>query len=110
MDIKMTINDLLRDAKELLDLRPDGYAAHPFHSMVKLSEEVGEVAECLVKSHKTKDDLAEELSDVIIVVAVIALLNKIDLNDACIKKQEKRVQKLLNRFHNGLYPEGSPLG
>jgi len=101
----MTMDDLLRDAKELLDLRPDGYTVHPFHSMVKLSEEVGEVAECMVKSHKTKEDLAEELSDVMIVVAVIALLNEIDLNEACVKKQEKRVQKLLKRFHGGSYPQ-----
>lgn len=100
----MDFNDLKKHAKELLDLRPDGYTAHPFHSMVKLAEEVGEVAECMVKSHKTKQDLGEELSDVIIVIAVIALLNDIDLNKVCLRKQEKRIQKLVDKFHNGKYP------
>ncbi len=97
----MDFDDLIKDAKVLLELRPDGYTAHPFHSMVKLAEEVGEVAECMIKSKKTKEDLAEELSDVMIVIAVIAVLNDIDLNEACVDKQKKRVQKLVERFHSG---------
>ncbi|KKM98436.1 hypothetical protein LCGC14_1157870 [marine sediment metagenome] len=97
----MNFDDLARDAKELLNLRPDGWTCHFFHDMVKLAEETGEVAECMVKSHKTKEDLGEELSDVMVVVAVIALRAGIDLNDAHPKKQAKRVQKLLKRFHSG---------
>jgi NTP pyrophosphatase (non-canonical NTP hydrolase) len=100
----MNFNDLRRDAEELLSLRPDGYTSHPLHTLAKLTEEVGEVAECLVKSHKTKEDLGEELSDVMIVVAVLAVLNDIDLNDVCVKKQIKRVNKIVKRFHNGVYP------
>jgi NTP pyrophosphatase (non-canonical NTP hydrolase) len=100
----MTFEDLKRDAKELLDLRPDGWTKHPLHDLGKLTEETGEVAECMVKSHKTKKDLGEELSDVIIVAATIALRAGIDLNDAHPKKQVTRVEKLLKRFHNGAYP------
>ncbi len=100
----MTFDDLKRDAQELLDLRPDGWTCSVLHDMVKLSEETGEVAECMVKSRKTKEDLGEELSDVMAVVGVIALRAGIDLNDAHPKKQAKRVQKVLNRFHGGIYP------
>lgn len=75
-----------------------------FYGGAYYSDETGEVAECMVKSHKTKDDLGEELSDVMIVVAVLALRSGIDLNDVCPKKQEKRVQKLLDRYHGGTYP------
>ena len=100
----MTFDELTLDAKELLDLRPDGWTKHLLHDLAKLAEETGEVAECMVKSAKTKEDLGEELSDVMAVAAVIALRAGIDLNDACPKKQVKRVQKLLDRFHDGNYP------
>ena len=101
----MNFDDLMQEAKELLDLRPDGWIRDNFFNMAKLAEECGEVAECLAKSSKTLDDLGEELSDVIIVVAIIALKAGIDLNDAHTKKQNKRVDKILKRFHEGKYPE-----
>lgn len=100
----MDFDDLMRDAKEVLDLRPDGWTHSPLFDLAKLTEETGEVAECMVKSHKTKDDLGEELSDVMVVVGVIALRAGIDLNEAHPKKQVKRVKKLVDRFHNGDYP------
>lgn len=100
----MTIEDLIIDAKELLNLRPDGWIVNKLHDAVKLAEESGEVAECMTKSRKTIEDLGEELSDVMVVCAVIALRNGIDLTEACRKKQVKRVQKLVDRFHGGTYP------
>ena len=100
----MNFDELAADAKELLDLRPDGWAKDRLFDAVKLAEETGEVAECMVKSRKTKEDLGEELSDVMAVVGVIALRAGIDLNEAHPKKQAKRVTKLVNRFHNGVYP------
>lgn len=100
----MTFDELTKDAIELLDLRPDGWTKSKFHDVMKLAEETGEVAECFTKSRKTLEDLGDELSDVMIVCAVIARRAGIDLSDACRKKQIKRVQKLVNRFHNGTYP------
>ncbi len=100
----MNFDDLMEDAKELLDLRPDGWDKTILHDLAKLTEETGEVAECLVKSHKTKEDLGDELSDVIVVCGVIALRKGIDLNDAHPRKQAQRVEKILKRFHNGVYP------
>lgn len=100
----MTLDDLLDDAKETLDLRPDGWTKSILHDMAKLSEETGEVAECLVKSRKTLEDLGDELSDVMVVCAVLALRKNIDLEEACKRKQAKRVNKLLKRFHNGTCP------
>lgn len=101
----MNFKELTRDAKELLDLRPDGWTKDPLHDLAKLTEEAGEVAECMVKSHKTKRDLGDELSDVMIVAAVIALRADIDLTKACRRKQKERVDKLLKRFHGGEYPK-----
>jgi NTP pyrophosphatase (non-canonical NTP hydrolase) len=100
----MTFDDLATYAKEVLDLRPDGWTKDPLFDLAKLVEEVGEVAECMVKSAKTKEDLGEELSDVIVVAAIIALRAGIDLNEAFPRKRKKGVQKLLDRFHNGVYP------
>lgn len=100
----MSFDEITQGARELLDLRPDGWTASPLHDMVKLSEEVGEVAECMVKSRKTVDDLADELADVLVVVAAIALRAGIDLDDAWHKKHPRRVQKLVDRFHDGNYP------
>ena len=100
----MNFDDVRLDAKEVFDLRPDGWTKDILFDMVKLAEEVGEVAECIAKSAKTKEDLGEELSDVIVVVGMIALKAGIDLNEAYPKKRVKGVQKLLDRFHSGTYP------
>lgn len=100
----MTFDDLEVYAKEVLDLRPDGWTKDPLFDLAKLTEEAGEVAECMTKSAKTKEDLGEELSDVILVAAIIALRAGIDLNEAFPKKRAKGIQKLLKRFHNGVYP------
>ena len=89
----MTFNDLTADAKEILDFFSDGWDRDLLFDMAKLAEEVGEVAECMAKSIKTKEDLGEELSDVMVVVAIIALKAGIDLNDACRNKQKKRMRK-----------------
>lgn len=100
----MNFEDLIEQAKETLDLRPDGWTKTPLHDVAKLAEETGEVAECLVKSSKTVLDLGEELSDVMLTCAVIAVRHGIDLSKACQDKQVKRVKKLVDRFHNGVYP------
>jgi NTP pyrophosphatase (non-canonical NTP hydrolase) len=100
----MNFDDLKFDAWILKGLRPDGDTVHPLHDVAKLTEETGEVAECFTKSIKTKEDLGEELSDVLIVVAAIALRENIDLNDVCKKKQKKRIKKLVDRFHEGRMP------
>lgn len=100
----MNFDDLATDAKELLDLCPDGWTRSPLFDLAKLTEETGEVAECMVKSRKTKEDLGEELSDVMAVVGVIALKAGIDLNEAYPKKRTKWVTKLVNQFHRGTYP------
>jgi len=97
----MNLEDLMQDARDLLDIRPDGWTKNPLHDLAKLTEETGEVAECLVKSRKTRDDLAEELADVLIVAASIAVRAGIDLNKACPDKQKKRIVKLIRRFRNG---------
>lgn len=91
-------------AIEILNLRPDGWDKPKLHDLAKLCEEAGEVAECMVKSKKTKEDLGEELSDVLTVIAVIAIRNGINLSEAHPRKQSLRVQKLLDRFHDGVYP------
>ena len=100
----MNFDELVLDAKEVLDLSPDGWDRSIFFDGLKLAEETGEVAECLAKTAKTKEDLGEELSDVIVVAMIIALKEGIDLNDAYPKKRIKGIQKLLDRFHDGTYP------
>ena len=100
----MTIDDLLEHAREIFDLCPDGWTRDPLLNAVKLAEETGEVAECMVKSRKTKEDLGEELSDVIVVAAMIALQADIDLTKACTRKHKKTIKKILKKYHNGNYP------
>lgn len=103
----LDIHDLEEMSREMLDLRPDGWTKSIHWDMCKLSEECGEVAECLVKSKKTKHDLGEELSDVIAVCFVIALKSGIDLNEAIQNKQIQRVAKLVMRFHEGVHPRAN---
>lgn len=100
----INVKDLMDMAADLLDLTDNGWERDIYFHMSKLAEECGEVADTLNKSKKTDDDLGQELSDVIIVCAILALKRKIDLNQAIINKQEKRVTKLSKRFHNGKLP------
>lgn len=104
MSASLGIYDLEEMSRELLDLTPDGWSRSIYFDLSKLTEEVGETAECLNKSKKTLEDLGDELADVIAVVMVIALKKGIDLNEVVPRKQVSRVDKLLTRFHNGKYP------
>ena len=101
----MNWDEITENAREILNLRPDGWDKSFEWDVAKLLEECGEVAEAVVKSKKTKEDLGEEISDAINVLATIALRHGIDFPEAQRLKHAKRVQKLLNRFHNGEYPE-----
>ena len=104
--MSFTIDDLLDMAEDLLGLLPDGKKRTILYDLGKLAEETGEVAECLVKSSKTKQDLAHELADVIFVCGAIAIKADIDLNKAVGEKQSLRIDKILKKFHEGKVPEG----
>ncbi len=104
--MKLTLEDLMEMSEDLLDITLTGWERTIYYDGTKLAEECGEVAECLAKATKTDKDLGEELSDVIAVCCIIALKKNINLNQAIIDKQIKRITKLLNKHHNGLYPEG----
>jgi NTP pyrophosphatase (non-canonical NTP hydrolase) len=97
----MDIKELLDQAVYLLNLTDNGWDREIYFDVSKLVEECGEVAACLNKTEKTDEDLAGELSDVMIVVAIIALKKDIDLDRALTSKHGKRVEKLLARFHSG---------
>jgi len=104
-NFQMNWKEIEKAACEVLNLRPDGWTKHLLYDVAKLLEEGGEVAECMVKSSKTKEDLGDELSDVLVVIAIIAIRNGIDMEKAFPNKQAERVRKLVNRFHNGVYPK-----
>lgn len=107
--MKITSEVLENMSKDLLDLTKDGWERVIYFDSSKLGEECGEVAECINKSSKTNEDLAEELSDVISVCYVIALKRGINLEEAIPKKQAKRIAKLLRKYHGGALPEGFAL-
>jgi NTP pyrophosphatase (non-canonical NTP hydrolase) len=90
----------MKHAAKLLDLTPDGWDRTIYFDQSKLSEECGEVAQCLNKSKFTDEDLADELADVITVAAIIALKRDIDLDKAMLNKGDKQIKKLLKRFHS----------
>ncbi len=77
---------------------------------MKLVEEIGEVAEVLNKrdgrkastGEDMKQELANELVDVIHYTAAIAALNQIDLNDAILAKDKKASVK----YHHAIDLEG----
>lgn len=93
----MDINDLTKHATKLLNLTTDGWERSIYFDLSKLTEETGEVAECLNKSKFTDEDLGDELADVMTVVAVIALKRDIDLNKALSRKHKKQIQKIIKR-------------
>lgn len=96
-------------AEDLLDLTRSGWGREIFFDVSKLAEECGEVAASLNKSSYTLEDTADELTDVMIVCGIIAAKKKINLATAMARKQKKRVQKLLDKYHGGVLPEGFSL-
>jgi NTP pyrophosphatase (non-canonical NTP hydrolase) len=90
---------------DLLDLVPDGWKRDVFRDVAKLAEETGEVAQAVIKNTSYTDaDIAEELSDVIAVCCVIALRKGIDLEQACVDKHKKRIEKRINWSFGGERP------
>lgn len=87
----------------------DHYKDHGIDSslFMKLVEEVGEVAEVLNKrdgrkasdGQDFKDQLANELVDVIHYAFAIASLNKIDLNEAILEKDRQASIKYHHRVN-----------
>ncbi len=100
MTTNLDIYTLQEMSKYHLDLIPDGRKRSIYFDVSKLLEEAGEVAEALNKSKYTDEDVAEELADVICCCFFIALKRNIDLEKAIISKHEKKVKKILERFHN----------
>ena len=96
----LNTGDLVKHAKRVLDLTPDGWDRTIYFDASKLMEESGEVAECLNKSAKTDEELADELADVITVATIIAVKKNINLNKALINKQKKQLRKIMGRFHS----------
>lgn len=107
--MEITSEVLENMSKDLLDLTKDGWKREIYFDSSKLAEECGEVAECVNKSSKTTEDLGEELADVVAVCYVLAVKKGIDLGKAIEKKQAKRINKLLSKYHNGAFPKGFSL-
>lgn len=96
--------DFKKDAEEVFRLAPGSWERPVLFDLAKLTEECGEVAECFTKSKKTKEDLEEELADIMIVVAMIARKNNIDLDKAYSRKKKMRIDKMVEKYHSGIYP------
>ena len=104
--MEVTIATMLDMAADLLDIVPDGWDRSVFRDTTKLGEETGEVCEAVIKTSKTKDDVAEELADVLNVCCTIAIRLDIDLKQAVIDKHKKRIKKRLDFYGDGELPEG----
>lgn len=77
----------------------------PLTNMAILSEETGEVARIMARTYgdqvgksTDKRELADELADVMWVVAAIANQTGVDLNEALIRNYEKKETRDKNRF------------
>jgi NTP pyrophosphatase (non-canonical NTP hydrolase) len=64
-----------------------------------MAEELGEISSCVTKG-KSKEALAEELADLLILVIGTAIAQDFDLNRAFWKKME-RLEKRTSRMING---------
>lgn len=92
-------------AKEFLDLTPDGWERSIYFDVSKLFEEGGELAEALNKTSRSIEDAEDEFADAICCLFVIALKKGFNPEVAILRKHEKRIKKVLKRFHGGVYPE-----
>ncbi|MES9900466.1 MAG: nucleoside triphosphate pyrophosphohydrolase family protein [Sedimenticola sp.] len=64
-----------------------------------MAEELGEISSCITKG-KDKDELSEEVADLLILVLGTAIAGDFDLNQAFWKKMEKLMQRE-SRMVNG---------
>ena len=79
----------------------------PLTNMAILTEEVGEVARCMArthgdqsfKNHESEINMADELADVMWVLFAIANQNNIDLQEAMTQNFEKKNKRDSERHH-----------
>lgn len=94
----MTINELVSWVKEFNDSR--NWKRQAVEVLLGLITEVGELAECYkwksvnhTPTLREKEEVADELADVVIYVVCIAIAEGIDLDNAIVSKIEKNQAK-----------------
>lgn len=92
--------EIEENVDRFLELIPDNKRSI-LVDLAKLTEECGEVAEAIIKPRKTKEDIAEELCDVVFVCFVIARRLKLHLGDVYFEKRKRGLDKLRKQLNKG---------
>ena len=103
----MTLDELQTTVDQWIETIGHVYFS-PITNMAVLTEEVGEVARIMAREYgeqswregAPKPDLADELADVLWVVAAIANQTGVNLNEAMVRNVEKKTQRDATRHAN----------
>src|SRR5699024_6266880 len=75
--------------------------ADPAKQFMKLSEEVGELAQALNKG-KSKDEIKEEIGGIYVVLTILAMQLNLDIRD-CIRYEYQKIINRNGKLINGVY-------
>ena len=100
------MNDVLTEKIKKWAKERNLHEADPKAQMLKVTEEVGEVAGALARNNL--ENLAIEIGDVVVTLTILAMQNGLDLNECA----AAAYQKILNRkgkMINGVYVKEADL-
>lgn len=106
MGFKMTEQDYIQCFTEWAKDRNLIEGASPKDQFIKLTEEVGEVAECIAKNKI--DDLPQEIGDMIVVLNILANQHGYSMND-CMAKAWIKIKDRRGLMVDGFYVKESDI-
>ena len=100
------MNDILTEKIKKWAIERNLHEADPKAQMLKVTEEVGEVAGALAKNNL--ENLAIEIGDVVVTLTILAMQNGLDLNE-CTDAAYQKILTRKGKMINGVYVKEADL-
>src|SRR5690625_543130 len=101
------MNDILTEKIKTWAIERNLHEADYNKQFLKLSEEVGELAQALAKN-KSMDNLKEEIGGIYVVLTILSMQLGLDVRD-CIKYEYYKIMNRTGKIVNGVYVKESDL-
>lgn len=101
------MNDVLTEKIKRWAKERNLHAADPTKQFLKLTEEVGELAQALAKN-KSVAEVMEEIGGIYVVLTILSMQLNLDVRD-CIEYEYNKIMHRKGRMVNGVYVKESDL-
>lgn len=101
------MQDILTESIKQWAIERNLHEADYHKQFLKLSEEVGELAQALVKN-KSEENVKEEIGGIYVVLTILSMQLGLDVRD-CIKYEYYKIMNRTGKMVNGVYVKESDL-